>query len=148
LDDVTSSDVYSYNDSEVVCNDGDLSILDQILIMVFGTLPIISGTTIGEHYSFLKGGHDSVINDWRTDFGRHLTLVDDIEAKPQKDHHSDYIFEASAWDDDEDWDDDKDIEKMKRAQGMIFQRMFLQVWRVSSITQAWPYNRFEGIRVG
>eukprot|EP00979_Chaetoceros_neogracilis_P006513 scaffold1335_cov282-Chaetoceros_neogracile.AAC.2 len=91
--------------------------------MVFGTLPIISGTTIGEHYSFLKGGHDSVINDWRTDFGRHLTLVDDSEAKPQKDHHSDYIFEASAWDDDEDWDDDKDIEIMKRAQGMIFQRM-------------------------
>jgi hypothetical protein len=48
--------------------------------MVLGTLPIVSGTTIGEHYSFLKCGHDSIINDWRTEFGRHLTLVDDSEA--------------------------------------------------------------------
>jgi len=56
LDDVTSSDVDSYNDSKIICNEDDLSILDQILAMVLGTLPIVSGTTIGEHYSFLKGG--------------------------------------------------------------------------------------------
>jgi len=53
--------------------------LHEKLTKQFG-IYLLSGTTIGEHYSFLKGGHDSIIKYWRTEFGRHLTLVDDSEA--------------------------------------------------------------------
>jgi hypothetical protein len=113
LDDVTS-DCDSYNDSAVVYNDGDPSILDQILAMVLGTLPIASDTTIEEHYSFLKGEHESIINDWRTEFGMLPTLVDDSEAKPKKDHRSDNNFEESAWDDDEDTEEKNITAKVRK----------------------------------
>ena len=95
LDDIPS-DCDSCNYSEVDGSDGNPSILDQILAMVLGTLPVTSGASLEEHYSFLKGEHESIINDWRTEFGR-LPTLDDDEAGKEKTRRPDTVIDEGTW---------------------------------------------------
>jgi hypothetical protein len=47
-----------------------LSLLDQILAMILGTLPIPQGQRQDDHFRFIKGEHTSIVNQWKAAFGR------------------------------------------------------------------------------
>ena len=89
----------SDNDSAGVSDsgDGNPSILNQILAMILGTLPIFSGTPQGDHYSFLKSEHESIITEWKAEFGRLPSLDSTKEEKQQAQRLKSVSNEEGTW---------------------------------------------------
>ena len=46
------------------------SLLDQILAMILGGLPVKEGTTQVEHFQFIQREHQSIVEEWKEYFGR------------------------------------------------------------------------------
>jgi len=46
------------------------SLLDQVLAMILGALPVENGVDPGDHYRYVKKEHDAIITGWKNYFGR------------------------------------------------------------------------------
>jgi hypothetical protein len=48
----------------------DFSLLDQVLAMVLGALPMEPGHELQEHYQYIKKEHTEIVDQWKNYFGR------------------------------------------------------------------------------
>jgi len=53
-----------------VMEESELTLLDQILAMILGSMPPSDGVEVEEHVEWLQGEHRSIVNDWKDHFGR------------------------------------------------------------------------------
>ena len=63
-----SSNVNNDDESKTVSN--WFSLLDQILAMILGTIPIPQGKSQEEHFQFIKIEHTRIVQQWKSHFGR------------------------------------------------------------------------------
>lgn len=99
------------------------SLLDQILAMILGALPVTEGMSKEDHYQYIKAEHKSIVNGWKAHFGRlpppsGVPMVEAPEKTAQV-HQADEKLSASDkrkelglqdndeedWDAVQDWDD-------------------------------------------
>lgn len=76
---------------------GNPSMLNQILAMILGTVPISSSTTQEDHYSFLKCEHESIITEWKAEFGRLPSLESNRGEKQQAQRPKSVTHEEGTW---------------------------------------------------
>lgn len=64
---------HDLNDAEEATNDWqEMTLLDQILAMILGALPMIysNAKTKEDHYLFIKKEHQSILDEWKETFGK------------------------------------------------------------------------------
>ena len=59
-----------YDTDDAHDNENSASLLDQVLAMVLGTLPKRKGDTPEQHYAYIRGEHQEIVQQWRQEFGR------------------------------------------------------------------------------
>ncbi|KAL3940286.1 MAG: hypothetical protein SGBAC_005147 [Bacillariaceae sp.] len=106
-------------------SDQSFTLLDQILAMVLGTTPIPRGKTSQEHYRFVQEEHKSIVNEWKSYFGRLPASIDSASEPTKSAQPPDFLERASPSqlrmqlgivdNSDADWDVDDDIEENKKA---------------------------------
>eukprot|EP00980_Cylindrotheca_fusiformis_P018353 scaffold5997_cov133-Cylindrotheca_fusiformis.AAC.4 len=95
------------------------SLLDQILAMILGTMPMSQSMSPKEHYQFVQKEHKSIVSGWKSHFGRLPPSIGGIAASgprpsdrsemQEKQSPSQLRRELGITDNtDEDWDADVD----------------------------------------
>mmetsp|Transcript_25058 Transcript_25058/g.61737 ORF Transcript_25058/g.61737 Transcript_25058/m.61737 type:complete len:643 (-) Transcript_25058:305-2233(-) len=106
-------------------SDKSFTLLDQILAMILGTTPIPRGKTSQEHYRFVQEEHKSIVNEWKSYFGRLPASLGDASEPTNPAPAPDFREQASPSqlrmqlgivdNTDDDWDADDDIEGNAKA---------------------------------
>jgi len=91
-----------------------LSILDQILAMILGSLPATRFISTEEHFKFLKEEHETIVLNWKKDFGYHSVSFPTHELKNGRQEGATKYNQNGQFFDDKTCNDDVQFENSLR----------------------------------